>query len=239
MKTLNCYMAIFVAAASLAAPTDDSWMAKIRPGHPRMFFNAETWPQVKARAEGPARAARDALLKRCDKYPDDPVCSGFVPVVFREVKTASGTHKTTAATPINSVKEWGPQAAECALAWRFTGERKYLVKARKMLESSVAAYHAAYANRRAVNWYSTSRILALCAYDWIWEGLTPDERKAIIVPFVQHIEDIQPGKGKPAIIRRDTGGIASGFYGVPSLLWYSGLAAFGDGYCDGLAKSHL
>ena len=239
MKTLNCCTFLFVAAASFAAPTDDSWMAKIRPGHPRMFFNAETWPQVKARAEGPARAARDALLKRCDGYPDNPVCADYGPVVFREVKTASGTHKTTAATPIKNVKEWGSQAAECALAWRFTGERRYLDKARRMLESSVAAYHAAYANRRAVNWYSTSRILALCAYDWIWEGLTPDKRKAIIVPLVQHVEDIQPGKGKPAIIRRDAGGIASGFYGVPSLLWYSGLAAFGDGYCDDLAKSHL
>ncbi len=112
-------------------------------------------------------------------------------------------------------------------------------RARKMLESSVAAYHAAYANHRAVNWYSTSRILALCAYDWIWEGLTPDERKAIIVPLVQHVEDIQPGKGKPAIIRRDLGGIESGFYGVPSLLWYSGHASFGDGFCDNLATSHL
>ena len=239
MKNFNACIVMFLAGASFAAPLDDSWMSKIRSGHPRMFFNAETWPAVKARAEGSASAVRKALLKRCDKYPDNPVCADYGPVVFREVKTASGTHKTTAATPIKNVKEWGSQAAECALAWRFTGERRYLDKARRMLESSVAAYHAAYANRRAVNWYSTSRILALCAYDWIWEGLTPDKRKAIIVPLVQHVEDIQPGKGKPAIIRRDTGGIASGFYGVPSLLWYSGLAAFGDGYCDDLAKSHL
>ena len=235
MKNLNCCIFLFLAVASLAAPADDcSWMAKIRPVHPRMFFNAETWPQVKARAEGPARAARDALLKRCDGYPADPKCSGT------EAVTLPAEFKNAASSmPIPPVKEWGGQAAECALAWRFTGERKYLDKARRMLESSVAAYHAAYANRRAVNWYSTSRILALCAYDWIWEGLTPDERKAIIVPLVQHVEDIQPGKGKPAIVRRDAGGIKSGFYGVPSLLWYSGLAAFGDGYCDNLAESQL
>ena len=169
----------------------------------------------------------------------DPVCSGFDPVVFREVKTASGTHKTTAATPIPSVKEWGPQAAECALAWRFTGERKYLDKARKMLVSSVAAYHAAYRNGRAVNWYSTTRIHALCAYDWIWEALTPEERKTIIVPLVQHVEDVQPGKGKPFIIRRNVGNIQSGFYSVRSLLWYSGLAAYGDGFCDDLARDQL
>ncbi|MBQ9429938.1 MAG: heparinase II/III family protein [Kiritimatiellae bacterium] len=256
MKNLNSFMSgksvgLFSMAAmwaviplavnvAFSAPNNgDAWIARIRTDHPRMFFNAETWPAVKARAEGPARAARDNLLKRADDYPDDPVCSGFDPVTFREVKTASGTHTTTAATPIPSVKEWGPQAAECALAWRFTGERKYLEKARKMLEASVAAYHAAYRNGRAVNWYSTSRILALCAYDWIWEGLTPDERKAIIVPLVKHVEDVQPGKGKPSIIRRNTGGIQTGFYSVPSLLWYSGLASFGDGFCDDLARNHL
>ena len=85
----------------LAEPVigDDAWIARIRPDHPRMFFNAETWPAVKTRAEGPARAARDNLLKRADGYPDTPVCSGFDPVTFREVKTASGTHTTTAATP--------------------------------------------------------------------------------------------------------------------------------------------
>jgi len=238
-KTILALAAAVAALACIGANANDAWMASIRRDHPRMFFNAQTWPQVKARAEGPEREARDALLRRCDKYPEKPACSDYGPVKFREVKTASGTHKTTAATPIKNVKEWGSQAAECALAWRFTGERKYLEKARRMLESSVAAYHAAYANRRAVNWYSTSRILALCAYDWIWEGLTPDERKAIIVPLVQHVEDIQPGKGRPAIIRRDLGGIESGFYGVPSLLWYSGLAAYGDGFCDELATSHL
>ena len=236
MKRLLIACVCVIVAAAMA---DDAWMARIRTDHPRMFFNAETWPAVKARAEGPAKAARDALIKRCNRYPEDPVCSGFDPVVFREVKTASGTHKTTAATPIPSVKEWGPQAAECALAWRFTGERKYLDKARKMLVSSVAAYHAAYRNGRAVSWYSTSRILALCAYDWIWEGLTPDERKAIIVPLVQHVEDVQPGTGKPTIIRRNTGNIQSGFYSVRSLLWYSGLAAYGDGFCDDLARDQL
>ena len=228
-----------VGALLGAAAETPNWEGRIRRDHPRMFFNAETWPAVKARAEGPARAARDALIKRCDRYPADPVCSGFDPVVFREVKTASGTHKTTAATPIPSVKEWGPQAAECALAWRFTGERKYLDKARKMLVSSVAAYHAAYRNGRAVNWYSTTRIHALCAYDWIWEALTPEERKAIIVPLVQHVEDVQPGKGKPFIIRRNVGNIQSGFYSVRSLLWYSGLAAYGDGFCDDLARDQL
>jgi len=233
-KTIIAMSAVVAAMLNVGAATNDAWMASIRKSHPRMFFNAETWPQVKARAEGPARAGRDALLKRCDSYPDDPKCSGT------EAATLSAEFKNAASSmPIPAAKEWGPQAAECALAWRFTGERKYLEKARKMLVASAAAYREAYRNRRAVNWWSTTRILALSAYDWIWEGLTPDERKEIIVPLVQHVEEVQPGKGKPAVVRRNGSGPDSGFYGVPSLLWYSGLAAFGDGFCDDLARSHL
>ena len=60
-------VAAAMAAACAGAGNDDAWIASIRRDHPRMFFNADTWPQVKARAEGPARAERDALLNRCDR----------------------------------------------------------------------------------------------------------------------------------------------------------------------------
>ena len=76
-----CWAACTLLCVAAEKP---DWEGRIRRDHPRMFFNAETWPAVKARAEGPARAARDALIKRCDGYPADPVCSGFDPVVFRE-----------------------------------------------------------------------------------------------------------------------------------------------------------
>ncbi|MBR1589074.1 MAG: hypothetical protein IJ658_12205 [Kiritimatiellae bacterium] len=51
-------MKIFLACACLVAMSamaGDAWMARIRADHPRMFFNAETWPQARARAEGPAK----------------------------------------------------------------------------------------------------------------------------------------------------------------------------------------
>ena len=201
----------------------------IRRDHPRLFFNAETWPAVKARAFGAAKGDLDRLLAACDKYPSNPKCSGTEPA----------PPGWSNATPLPSIREWGPQAARCALAWRFTGKPEYLEKAKRMLTVSIAAYGEAYRNRRAVNWYTTTRILALCAYDWIYEALTPEERRAIIVPLVQHVEDVQPGKGKPHIVRRNGGGATTGCYGVPSLLWYSGVAADGDGFCDEMAASHL
>ena len=201
----------------------------LRQGHPRLFFNGETWPAVKARALGAARRDLDRLLAVCDGYPDSPVCSGTEPA-------PPGWPR---ATPLPPIREWGAQSARCALAWRFTGKPEYLKKTKRMLTVSIAAYGEACRNRRAVNWYATSRILALCAYDWIYDALTPDERRTIIVPLVQHVEDVQPGKGKPDIVRRNDGGATTGCYGVPSLLWYSGVAAAGDGFCDEMAASHL
>lgn len=227
----------WLAAGVAAALGLQAFGAQLRAGHPRMFFNSDTWPAVKARAEGPAKSDLKKLLQRCDAYPAEPKCSGTDPVVFGEVKTATGTHKITAATPIKAIREWGAEAAECALAWRFTGKREYLAKAKKMLEVSIAGYHEAYRNGRAVCWYSTSRILALTAYDWIFEALTPDERRAIIVPLIAHVVETQHPKKK--IIRRNSGGVKTGFYGVESLAWYAGLAAAGDGFCDETAAELL
>ena len=198
-----------LSACSAAADGDRAWISKIRRDHPRMFFNADTWPAVKARLSESqyAKEHYERMVKACDGYPDNPVCDGFGPVT------------TPPTTPIPPIRDWGGEAARCAFVWRATGERKYLEKAKAMLLSSVAAYGEAFKNRRAVHWYSSRRILALCAYDWIHEALTDDERRAIIVPFVRYIEDIQPGPGRPFIVRRNKGDYISGFYGVPSLLW--------------------
>ena len=198
-----------------------------RGDHPRMFFNRETWPAVKARAEGPARAAREALVARARGYTDNPVCSGTEPVT------------TPWWEPIPPIREFAVEAAECALAWRFTGEKAFLEKARRMLVANGRGYREAYRNRRAVNWYAVTRTLSLTAYDWIYEGLTDAQRREIIVPLVEHVEEVQPGPGRPAIVRRNASGPTDGFYSVRSLLWYSGLAAYGDGHCDALAAKHL
>ncbi len=236
MKRFLC-MGILGGMMALHAEIPD----QIRPDHPRIFFNADSWPAVKARALGPEKARWEALLKEVETFPDDPVCSNTEGVQNKTVTTATGTHvlKTSGHLLIENVKEWGEQASKTAFAWRMTRDPVLLERARKMLEVSVAAYHDAYNNRRAVHWYSRSRILALAAYDWIYEGLTEEQRKAIIVPLVQHVDDVQPGPGKPHIHRRNHGGVTAGFYGVDSLLWFSGLAAYGDGFCDDLAQRHL
>lgn len=210
----------------------------IRPDHPRIMFNADTWPTVKARAEGPAKSQLAKLLKECDKMTDNPVCTGVEAIERKAGRQPDGTVISLSGTSYPPIKEFGTQAAECALAWRFTGNEKYLVKAKKMLTASVDGYVAATNNRRPVSWYSTERINALCAYDWIYEALTDEERAAIIIPLTEHVDLVQP-EAKLGIPRQPPGSKNSGFYGMAGLLWYSGLAAYGDGFCDERAKRQL
>lgn len=224
-----------VCGAEMGA--DDAWLARLRPEHPRLFVNAEQWPRVQARALGEAKPYYERLKKRVDGYPAEPTGSSGGAVVQKEQHIGGQVVAMPEAAP---AKEWGPQALETAFVYRMTGERPYVDKARRMLEVSVDVYRQCYAERRAVNWYSTTRVCALTAYDWLYNDLTPEQRQAIAVPLLQHVDDVQPGPGKPAIHRRNGGASATdGFYGVANLVWFAGLAAHGDGLCDELALRFL
>ena len=235
MKRLISLITASVLAISASAQEK---CPEIRKDHPRIFFNSDTWPEVLARAEGPARGYRDALLKECDKMTDNPVCGYTGPVVRMPKKASDGSFISTDSMPIDAIKEFGKQAAKCALAWRFTGDAKYLEKARRMLKVSVDAYTDATKNLHPVDWFAFNRLNAICAYDWIYEGLTDGQRREIIVPLVEHVRLIQPEAGLK-IPRQPPGSKTTGFYGMASLLWYAGLAADGDGYCDEVARKML
>lgn len=200
---------------------------QIRQDHPRIFFNPDTWPSIKERAYSENKEYLDRLLKWMDGLPDDPVAENLE---MPEIKDRS--------IPIVSITEYGTESAACALAWHFTGEKKYLEKAKKMLKVSVDAYTTATKNGRPVHWYSHSRVNAFCAYDWLYNELTPEERREIIIPLMEHVEMVQPEYGLD-IPRTNKGGINTGFYGMKTMFWYSGLAGYGDGIYDSMAEKHL
>ncbi|MBQ9548411.1 MAG: hypothetical protein IJV01_04535 [Bacteroidales bacterium] len=105
--TLALSSAAFAAGERLA----------IRPDHPRIFFNADTWPQVKARAEGPAKACLDQLLAACDKMTDNPVCTGTGPVNRKAGKQADGSYTSLGSTPVSPIHEFGTAAAPFGPSW--------------------------------------------------------------------------------------------------------------------------
>jgi heparin/heparan-sulfate lyase len=214
----------------------DGLIAKIRRDHPRLFFNQEMWPAVKERALGPAKDYFDEIKGRVDGYPEYPQGDSGGPPTSRDEKIGGQTYSMPEAAPAT---EWGVQAMETVLVFLVTRKRKYLDKAKRMLEVSVQVYHQCYRDRRVVNWYSTSRVCAIAAYDWLTNDLTPAERRDILLPLMQHVEDVQPEPGRPKIHGSNDSGHNTGFYGVRNLLWFAGLAAYADGLDDDRALKFL
>ena len=221
------YFLLMLVGICLSVSAYSQKCPEIRPDHPRIFFNADMLPAMKERAYTDKKEYLDKLIKWVDKMPENPVAGD---VEMPEIQDRT--------IPIKGIKEYGTEAAACALAWHLTGAEKYLEKAKNMLKVSVDAYTEATKNGRPVNWYSHSRINAFCAYDWLYNELSAEERTSIITPLMEHVEMAQPEYGLK-IPRTNNGAISTGFYGVRTMFWYSGLAAYGDGINDSLAEKHL
>ena len=84
--------------------------SRIRPDHPRLFFNADTWPAVKARtADNPAEFNK--LKQEAASLPDQP-----------------------------SVRDWGYELMPAAFVYRVTGDPALLAKISRLLRATVDRY---------------------------------------------------------------------------------------------------
>ena len=178
------------------------WTAKIRTDHPRLFFNADTWPDVKQRALGADREWYEYVKGLVDRLRG------------QSLETSEPT-------------ELGPQAAWAAFVFRMTGDEQYLELARKCLQSSLSFYEACFEQKKSVNWYSTSRVHATLAWDWLYNDLSETERRSYMSRLVRVIDKVV--KARPAIYRENISGYTTGFYGVKNCLWFIGCTAYGTG----------
>lgn len=112
-RLLALFLVLSFCSSALAAGEP----VVIRPDHPRIFFNADTWPQVKARAEGPAKAYLEDLLAACDKMTDNPVCTGTGPITRKAGKQADGSYTSLGSTPVSPIHEFGTAAAPFGPSW--------------------------------------------------------------------------------------------------------------------------
>ncbi|MBN2289202.1 MAG: heparinase II/III family protein [Candidatus Glassbacteria bacterium] len=193
----------------------DDWKAHIRADHPRLFFNRDTWPQVKERALNREAELFGQIRARVDETAGEVLESG----------------------------DYGTRAAEAAFVFLVTGDGRYLELAKSLLSTSLEYYHLCFAERRSVSWYSFSRINAWAAYDWLFSHLSGQERKELGASFLLAVKNVMPtgewaGDREP-FERENWSGPASGFYGTRSLAWYAGLAAYREGIDDSLAGEFL
>jgi hypothetical protein len=190
-------------SAAAAEPLPE-WTARIRKDHPRLFFNAETWPAVRQRALDQERAWYKSLQSRVDE----------------QLGRALGADRLEAA-------DLGPAAAEAAFVYRMTEDRRYLDLARQCLDASLRYYDQCFTERKSVNWYSTSRVHATLAWDWLYNDLTESERESTMSRLVEAIDRVLGAR--PPIYRENMSAYNTGFYGVRNCLWFIGCTAFGTG----------
>ena len=160
------------------------WTAKIRSDHPRLFFNADTWPAVKQRALGAERKWYGNIKSRVDRL--------------------KGQLLET-----SEPGEMGPQAAWAAFVFRMTGDEQYLEIAKISLDKSLSFYEACFEQKKTVNWYSTSRVHAILAWDWLYNDLDQTERKSYMSRLVRVIDKVV--KARPSIYRENMSGYNTGF----------------------------
>ena len=189
-------------ASGIAAAGDAAWIAKIRADHPRLFFNKDTWPAVRANALGVEKEWYARIKGEIDRDAD------------RDLKASA-----------LAARDRGQVAARAAFLYRVTGQRSYLELARRYLASSVEYYEQCYANKKAVDWYSTSRVHAALAWDWLYDDLDAAWRREIMERLVDNIHKVITAR--PAIYRENLSGYSTGFYGVRNALWFIGCAAHG------------
>ncbi|MEJ2703110.1 MAG: hypothetical protein P8Z79_11775, partial [Sedimentisphaerales bacterium] len=199
ITAIGLLLAISSTVAAAALP---DWTSKVRPDHPRLFFNADTWPAVRQRALGAEREWYSNIKRRVDRLL---------------------TERADQTKP----RELGPQAAWAAFVFRVTEDPKYLELAKKCLQTSLDFYEACFEQKKSVNWYSTSRVHATLAWDWLYNDLTEAERRTTMSRLVRVIDNVL--KARPRIYRENISGYTTGFYGVQNCLWFIGCTAFGTG----------
>jgi heparin/heparan-sulfate lyase len=185
---------------------------KMTRSHPRLFFNRKMFRNIQIMALGPQK---DHFAR------------------VRRWVTAAGKKRKEGSA------DFGEQAASAAFLFLCEGKPEDLALAKALLETSVKFFEECVEKKKSVNWYSTSRIHAISAYDWLFDHLSKEERRRIGQALLDHVEAVQPGPGKPKVHRRNLSDHKTGFYGTPSLLWYAGVATLGSGIDEKRSKAYV
>lgn len=189
----------------------------VRASHPRLFVTKEDIPNIKSAAK---TSARNTYWQT--KEDVDNLLHGSIS--FPNPTAENGTENGWIISKVSQV----------AMLYLITGKKEYLDYTKKFLQKITEYYRIRIDNNLNADWYVFPQISTLCAYDWIYDALTQDEREKIGKPLYQVMMDIAwHGEGlRPQRIRENTGGYNTGFYGTDALPWYIAITFYNDGIDD-------
>lgn len=191
----------------------------VRTAHPRLFITTDDIPTMRENASGDRKASYVAMKSRIDNL----IATG---ISFPDPLAKSGEYNTN--------HEIGFRAVEAATIWLVSGDRTYLEHTKTILKELTAYYQLRVKNNLNIAWYVYSQVCALCAYDWIYNDLTPEERKTYGEPLYNVMYDIAwHGSGvRKSRYRENISESTSGCYGINALPWFLSIAFYGDGVND-------
>ena len=148
---------------------------KIRPDHPRIFFNKETFPLLVKHFKRPDVQAyyKKNVRPLAVNAPSDPqLWTG---------KKGQTRTPDSRYIKVDRPDFYGTEAAACALVYLLEGDKTFLPKAIRLLEVSADAVDECYkvGVLAGDDYYSNTVLYALAAYDWLWNEMTPEQRQKI------------------------------------------------------------
>lgn len=172
-------------------------LPRIRTDHPRLFFNAETWPAVKARALTVEQAHFNQMKARVDRIPLEEIRSGDW------------------ASPDYGSAQVG--VMEAAFVYRVTEDPVVLDKVRRMLRGTADIFP----DRRGSGERAYPSIAWVAALDWVWNDLVPPEREALAEAMLRNAWD-RVSECKSQKDRRNWLGVWPHYY-VGSMFGFAGI----------------
>ena len=228
MKRLTALLVslLFISTTAFAQlkAKDYEWMKSIRTDHPRMFFTAEDLP----------------LMVNNSMLFDAPTYNVMQRRIDRIIRNGL-SEKSELAANNNPMASLGLRAADAAMLWAITKNPKYLDFAKFALRRVIENYELRIANNLEVSGQAFSVISTLCAYDWLYNDLTAEERAELGKRLYNVTYDIA-WHGKEVRAKRpreNVNGTKNSFNGTSVLPWYIGLTFYGEGIDDEVCKSLL
>lgn len=216
----------------------NNWPANINTEHPRLFVNQNTLSSLRSYVVNKKNILFTQLVTEVDLLPDEAPFIVYESMVDElptgeKVPKANSNGAGIAFFRYNG----GAEAVKSALIYLINGEQKYLDKTKSYLRLFNKVLDWTSRNGKRMEHTGYSRINALVAYDWICNGLTFQEKEEILKPILQYINKAQ--RNGEFTFARTFGGFTDGNYGENSLVWYAGLAAYGEGVDDALANQFI
>ncbi len=179
---------------------------RIRPEHPRLFFNADTWPAIRQQVDADPKGFGN-LRQALQSLPEEFDVKDWGSVYWFKVGDAWKSY---------------PGVMTAALVYRVTGDPALLAKIRKMLRASVDHY----LQRTDFNSHVESRLSCAAALDWVWNDLPPEEARGLARDFLRYVFSLHTDQ---SLMNRSN---RHSYYYEPSICWYAGLLRYDSGLDD-------